>query len=96
MKSITYICYDITSNKGRRDLAKLLCKYGRRIQYSVFMVEIQTKNLKNLKHDIIALCNNKYYNKSTDSIMMIKTCESCHSKKWVWGRSINNYSFMII
>ena len=38
--TICLICYDISSNKTRREMVKLLEDYGKRIQESVFMCDL--------------------------------------------------------
>ena len=41
MKSrICIVCYDVSDNKTRRNLAKLIAEYGKRIQGSVFLCDI--------------------------------------------------------
>jgi len=42
------ITYDITSDKRRRKLDKLLSEYGFRVNFSVFELEVDTKTYKHL------------------------------------------------
>ncbi|WP_312714762.1 CRISPR-associated endonuclease Cas2 [Corynebacterium flavescens] len=47
----TLICYDVTNDKRRTRLAKLLSSYGDRIQYSVFVTDISPARLLRLKDE---------------------------------------------
>ena len=38
--TICLICYDISSNKTRREIVKLLEDYGKRVQESVFLCDL--------------------------------------------------------
>jgi len=48
------VCYDISSNKTRRELAKLLSDYGKRIQESVFLCTLSPDRVKALEKDLRA------------------------------------------
>jgi len=48
------VCYDISSNKTRRELAKLLSDYGKRIQESVFLCTLSPDRVKSLEKDLRA------------------------------------------
>jgi len=37
---ICIVCYDVSNNKTRRKLAKLIAEYGKRVQGSVFLCDI--------------------------------------------------------
>ena len=43
------ITYDISSDKRRRKVDKLLSSYGERVNYSVFELEVATSKYKKLK-----------------------------------------------
>lgn len=53
------ISYDITSDKRRRKIAKILEGYGYRVQYSVFECDITKKQLTELKTRLRPLVNTK-------------------------------------
>lgn len=46
--SVYYVCYDITNNRSRRKLVKLLESYGTRIQYSIFRCELSNDKLEEM------------------------------------------------
>lgn len=48
----TLICYDVVDDKRRGRLAKVLGKYGDRIQYSVFVVDISPARFLRLKEEV--------------------------------------------
>ena len=51
---ICLICYDISSNKTRREIVKLLSDYGKRVQESVFLCNLSIERVKNLDKDLRA------------------------------------------
>lgn len=60
----TLICYDVIDDKRRTRLAKVLGKYGDRIQYSVFVVDISPAKLLGLRDEASAIIN-----RNEDSIL---------------------------
>jgi len=57
------ITYDISDNKIRNKLMKLLKNYGRRVQFSCFEVDLTEKELETLKNKIATLIDD-----STDKV----------------------------
>ena len=51
---ICLICYDISSNKVRREIVKLLSDYGKRVQESVFLCDLSIERVKSLNKDLRA------------------------------------------
>ena len=51
---ICLICYDISSNKTRREIVKLLSDYGKRVQESVFLCDLSVERVKSLDKDLRA------------------------------------------
>jgi len=51
---ICLICYDISSNKTRREIVKLLSDYGKRVQESVFLCDLSIERVKSLNKDLRA------------------------------------------
>lgn len=74
------ISYDITDDKRRNKVAKILESYACRVQYSVFEViceeEIIKKIISELKHVI---------KEDEDSIRVYSLCNSCVKKAIVFG-----------
>ena len=49
---ICLVCYDISSNKTRREIVKLLSDYGKRVQESVFLCDLPIDRVKSLDNDL--------------------------------------------
>lgn len=49
------VAYDIEDDRQRSHVAKLLQRYGMRLQYSVFLLEIRPSRLLELRQKLIAL-----------------------------------------
>lgn len=47
------VSYDITSDKRRRKIAKILENYGKRIQYSVFECDLDEAGYRKLYREIV-------------------------------------------
>ncbi|MBN2373961.1 CRISPR-associated endonuclease Cas2 [bacterium] len=69
------ITYDITDNKRRNRLRKLLLGYGEPVQLSVFECGINGKDLKDLQWKIKKLIKN-----SEDSVRYYHLCQDCKNK----------------
>jgi CRISPR-associated protein Cas2 len=75
------VCYDISNDKIRTNLADFLSKFGYRLQYSVFEIRNSERVLKN----IITEIENTYVKHFTesDSIVIFNLSETC--KKTCYG-----------
>jgi len=60
------ISYDVSDNKKRNKVAKILEEYGRRVQYSVFYCQLNKKALFDLLSRI-----SKIIDRDSDSILAI-------------------------
>ena len=75
------IAYDIPNNKRRNKIGDILLGYGKRVNYSVFEVQIKSKSeLKNLEKEILSLLVPK-----EDSLRFYHICQSCAGKSWSLG-----------
>ncbi len=74
-KHIYIIAYDISSNKRRRGISKLLEEQGIRMNKSVFECFITPATYKILMKTI-----NKIINPKKDSILYYPICKSCFEK----------------
>lgn len=75
------ISYDISEDKRRNKVAKLLEGYGRRVQYSVFECHINEKKLKVLYAALMDLtCDMK-----DGSVYIYTVCGSCEKKLVIIG-----------
>jgi len=59
------VAYDIASDKKRNKLSSLLDRYGKRVQYSLYEIEINKAKLESLLWQIQ---KQKLFDKETDSI----------------------------
>lgn len=53
------ITYDISSDRLRNKMARLLLNYGKRVQFSVFECDIDLKNYKKLYGEMVKLTLDK-------------------------------------
>ena len=49
---IYLVCFDVTDDKTRNTLVKVLLKYGRRIQYSIFELDLCPIDYKKFEIDL--------------------------------------------
>lgn len=70
---IVYIvCYDVSDDKIRNRITKVLLKFGNRVQFSVFEVQLKSKN----ELDILLEKLRKVADDNTD-IRLYRLCENC-------------------
>jgi CRISPR-associated protein Cas2 len=76
------ISYDITDNRRRQRLAKLLCDYGHRVQKSVFECQLDDRQFLQLQKKIEALIDWE-----EDSVRYYFLCRWCQGNIRVsgWG-----------
>ncbi len=75
------VSYDISNDKLRNKIAKLLEGYGRRVQYSVFECEISGKHFQRLRGELAELMTG-----SEDAGIRIYTlCGKCEKKILIIG-----------
>ncbi len=65
-------CYDIRDEKRLRHVAKIIEKYGIRIQYSFFEIIAEEELKERIKNEIIAEMNLK-----EDSLYIYHLCNRC-------------------
>jgi len=73
------VAYDISNDKRRKKLSDILEKYGRRVNYSVYEVELTKTKYKEL---LIQIQEKKLINKKYDSLRFYHICENCLSKSF--------------
>ena len=72
------VCYDITRDRTRNRVRKLLNGYGERVQYSVFECPIDAKQLCQLRSKLA-----EFALEGKDSIRVIATREKVSRESWV-------------
>ena len=78
------ISYDISDDKLRTHFSKYLCKFGHRIQYSVFEIENSKKILDNILCDI----ENRYTKRFSDmdSVYIFNLSSSCEVIRYGYAK----------
>lgn len=80
---LTAISYDIPDNRRRLKLAKLLLSYGKRVQKSVFEMQIDEKEFSGLIHQI-----ERIIREDRDSVRIYRLSgQAARSSLWL-GRGI--------
>jgi CRISPR-associated protein Cas2 len=74
------VSYDIVDNKKRTKLAKQMCNYGQRVQYSVFECNINAQQLKKMKKEAL-----QFVDLQKDSLRIYKFCRDCKNKVESFG-----------
>ena len=73
--TLAVIAYDISNNKRRTKLHKLLCGYGKWTQYSLFECYLTAKDWVRLRHDLDEL---KLADE--DTVRIYPLCSRCIDK----------------
>jgi len=69
----TIICYDISNNKLRSKIEKTLKDFGVRIQYSIFMCNLDEKGIMQCRMKLANVLDNfSDYKGSNDSIFILE------------------------
>lgn len=66
------ITYDISDNRRRNKIHKLLCNYAVPVQYSVFEARLKDEDFVLLRHKLTRLLK-----KGEDSIIFYRQCARC-------------------
>lgn len=86
MESIYYlVCYDITENKSRYQLDKLLKGFGVRIQRSVYLCKLTTEQQEQLTSKLRHYIRTKGKVTTEISIDMVRICHSCWKTHMLYG-----------
>ena len=72
------LAYDVTDDRRRTRLAKLLERYGDRVQYSVFVVQIRPAKMVRLLETIYVTIDTR-----RDSVLI---CDLRHAEKRIYSR----------
>ncbi|MCK9475920.1 MAG: CRISPR-associated endonuclease Cas2 [Candidatus Muirbacterium halophilum] len=69
------ICYDISDNRKRRKVYKVLESYGIRTQFSIFELTVSNMEYNAIKEKLLNLIDLE-----TDRLYFFALCESCIKK----------------
>jgi len=88
------VSYDISNDKLRTAFAKLIKKYGRRLQYSVREIKNSTRVLNILVTSIDKIYGPKF--EMTDSVVMFTICEGCAPKIKRYGYAVQEEEDLVM
>lgn len=74
-KNFVVVAYDVSDDRRRSRVVKILEKVGVRINYSVFECMLTDAQLEKLKHDIGDKINQK-----EDTVVYYSICMDCYAK----------------
>lgn len=74
------ICYDISEDRRRTKISKILKDYGERVQYSVFEANLEPDQLERLMNRAA-----KVLNAEEDSLRLYPLCAACRAKVEILG-----------
>jgi len=80
------IVYDITDDKRRTKIFKLLKEFATPVQYSVFEAYLKPKDLISLQYKI-----KETIKKDEDSVIIYILCEACFKKTVTIGNEVMVY-----
>lgn len=89
-KQHVVVAYDISSNKTRKTLVKLLRGYGVRVNYSVFECRIGKTELSALKMRIEKIINPKQ-----DTVLFYLLCGKCAVRREQSGLKKGRYNSIV-
>lgn len=76
------VSYDISDDRRRDRVAKLMLSYGERVQYSVFECRLKDADVKELAAGLAGLIS-----PGGDSIRMYRLCSQCQEKMVLKGQA---------
>lgn len=87
------VSYDISDDKTRTRFSKYLKKFGHRLQYSVFEIDVSERMLDVIKAEI----NNKYLKKfnQEDSVIIFRLSNTCKITRYGYAANDND-DFIIV
>lgn len=79
------VSYDISDDKLRTRFSKFLCKYGRRLQYSVFEID----NSERILNNIVCEIQNHFEKRFTqaDSVFIFEMTEHCKIQMFGYAKN---------
>jgi len=88
------VSYDISDDKKRNNFSKYLCKFGRRIQYSVFEIDNSERVLNNIMTDIENIFMKQF--DQADSVYIFNLSSTCKVKRYGYAKNEeSNYKIII-
>lgn len=78
------ISYDIANDKLRTQFSKYICKYGHRLQYSVYEIDHSEKVLDNIICNIKSKFEKRF--QETDSVYIFRMSKTCKIEKFGYAK----------
>ena len=79
------VVYDISSDKLRTEFSKFLCRFGRRLQYSVFEIRNSKRILDNIKIEIETKFEKKF--QQADSVMIMTVPDDAVTARYGYAKN---------
>lgn len=77
---LSIVSYDIVEDKRRTKLAKRLCDFGKRVQYSVFECDLTKEQLNKMIKIALTIIEQE-----KDSLRIYQLCQTCNDKILSYG-----------
>jgi CRISPR-associated protein Cas2 len=74
------VSYDIPDDKRRNKIARTLEDYGARVQYSVFEVNLDPRQVAKMRQELVEIAQ-----EDVDSIRFYTLCGACYARIEVLG-----------
>ncbi len=87
------ISYDISNDKLRTKFSKFLCRFGHRIQYSVFEIDNSNKLLNNILCEIENQFSKQFC--EADSVYIFKMSASCEIIRYGYAKHEEDDIFIV-
>ena len=73
MNNLTFVCYDISSDKLRRRIDKTMKDFGVRLQYSIFLCKLDSDDVKRCREKLLNVLDKfEKERESKDSVIIIE------------------------
>jgi CRISPR-associated protein Cas2 len=80
MKNLYIVCYDISNDRTRYRIEKIISNFGHRVQYSVFECILSNDDNRKMIRVLKEAFVNLKIDKSFDSVRIYRLCDSCRPK----------------
>lgn len=76
------LLYDVSDDKRLRQVRKLLCAWGKPLQYSVFRVRATAREMERLRFELTRLLDRD------DRLTVVRLCGGCASRVQTRGKEL--------
>ena len=75
------VCYDISDERRLRQIAKIMQRFGDRVQKSVFECHLEPRQYTQMRHKVQAVMD-----ASEDSVRVYPLCQKCCQARQAYGQ----------